>query len=130
MEKQEIFNKVWQHFIVEKNPRGYDAEAENCVYKNQEGNKCAIGIFIPDDKFIPAMNNWGTIWSFKDAKDTLSRYGCENLLVEIFGPEYNMKFLSELQKAHDHIHERSMEENLRRLAVKWSLQIPGEIPEV
>lgn len=41
--RQEILNRIWQHFIVEKNPRSYNPINEVCCY-NQTG--CAVGCLL------------------------------------------------------------------------------------
>ena len=53
---QDIFNAAWQHFIVEQSPPATkffkdttnDDGAFKCVYLNDHGNKCAVGLCIPD----------------------------------------------------------------------------------
>lgn len=46
---QEAFSKVWQWFVVEKHPQC--AENGLCLYRGPNGNKCAIGCFIPDGEY-------------------------------------------------------------------------------
>ncbi len=45
-DKQVIFDYVWHHFIVEKNPRAIDRDG--CFYDSPAGG-CAVGCLMPDD---------------------------------------------------------------------------------
>lgn len=46
---QTAFNKIWRHFVRDKNPRGY-SKGDGCQYRSN-GNKCAVGIFIPNSEY-------------------------------------------------------------------------------
>jgi hypothetical protein len=54
---QQIFNKVWKHFIVNKAPRGIIIEGgvERCVYRTESGAACAVGVCLRNDE-VPAYN--------------------------------------------------------------------------
>lgn len=101
MTNQEIFNRVWEHFITNGNPRAYNVGMKKCLYKDHaNGAKCAIGIFIPEDKFNPEMNNVGAVSSLN--------VDYPKLLNEMFGElptrkeeDDRMEFLESLQDAHD-----------------------------
>lgn len=45
---QQIFDLAWQAFIVERKQPGYDKGVHSCRYLDDEGNKCAIGLALPD----------------------------------------------------------------------------------
>jgi hypothetical protein len=47
MKNQTAFNKVWKHFVVERNRPAINKK-NSCVYRGPRGAKCAFGIFIPD----------------------------------------------------------------------------------
>lgn len=62
---QRIFNAAWQHFIVEDNPpaiikqKDEDGEMEkSCAYLTPEGNKCAVGLCIPDGHEAQTRNGY------------------------------------------------------------------------
>jgi hypothetical protein len=64
MDKQEVFNKIWNHFIVEKNPRSVqsvdaDSPTEICLYRGPNGSKCAFGVLIPDEDYSEKMEGNG-----------------------------------------------------------------------
>jgi hypothetical protein len=43
---QDIFNAAWQAFIVEDKPPA--ADEHGCNYLSKTGNKCAVGLCLPD----------------------------------------------------------------------------------
>lgn len=45
---QAIFNAAWAHFIVGDGKPAYDTQEETCQYLTEDGNKCAVGLCIPD----------------------------------------------------------------------------------
>jgi hypothetical protein len=53
MNKQEVFDKVWNHFIVNNGPPSLSSEG--CCYRGPNGAKCAIGIFIADEDYTDEM---------------------------------------------------------------------------
>lgn len=55
MTKQEIFNKVWQYFVVEKHPRS--VEGDLCYYRHPsgDGRRCAAGLFISDAEYRKSL---------------------------------------------------------------------------
>jgi len=54
MTKQEIFNKVWDHFIVNKGKKSMINGI--CKFRGINGSKCVIGLFIPDEKYDKRMD--------------------------------------------------------------------------
>jgi hypothetical protein len=119
--EQEIFDRVWQHFVVEENPLSYD-ETGSCKYRGCGGAKCAVGIFIPDDLYDPALDKFtGSLMSaLRDGLfDAPSRRALKVWLFEYFD------ILSELQKVHDTASDISIDVGLRDLAWKYELQVPA-----
>ncbi len=52
---QEMLDRVWRHFLVEEKPAGMSSRG-GCTYRG-DGRCCAIGLFLPDEVFRPAMND-------------------------------------------------------------------------
>ena len=44
---QDVLNRVWKHFITDCNRKCLD-EDQGSMYRNNEGEACAIGIMMPD----------------------------------------------------------------------------------
>jgi hypothetical protein len=61
MTKQEIFNKVWEHFITNKSEPSTAKDYPNygCMFRKDlipdNKTRCAVGLFIPDDEYTPDM---------------------------------------------------------------------------
>ena len=47
LDNQAMLYRVWKHFIYEGNEKC--EENGDCVYRNDEGMGCVIGIVLPDD---------------------------------------------------------------------------------
>jgi hypothetical protein len=61
---QDAFDKVWQHFVVERGPMsaaivteemetmaaGYEAGDVRCLYSGPEGARCAFSVLLTDDE--------------------------------------------------------------------------------
>jgi len=56
---QQVFDGVYTNFVFEGKPASFafsDVLHENaCFYRGPNGEKCAAGIFIPDDVYDPEM---------------------------------------------------------------------------
>lgn len=130
---QQIFDRVWQHFIVGKGKYGYNKKTERCEYKDINGHYCAIGIFMSDKQIEESQNE--PINSFCFPK---------NIIMNIFGrptldPENEINsfgvFLRSLQEIHDDCaemrergddqHRSEFKLSMERLAEKYSLEIPS-----
>lgn len=46
--QQDIVNKVYQYYIIEGNPPGYDSFIKNCTYYGKDGERCAVSVCLPD----------------------------------------------------------------------------------
>lgn len=57
--KQEIFDRVWDHFVVQGNPRSVSDDGEDCRYRGRNGTRCAVGIFIDDADYDERMDALG-----------------------------------------------------------------------
>lgn len=52
---QEIFAKVYTHFVTNNQPRSMDAGGTLCMYRGEGGAKCALGVLIEDDEYDEKM---------------------------------------------------------------------------
>lgn len=112
MTKQQAFNKVWQHFVVEKNPPSINKKGD-CLYRGPNGEKCAAGLFIPDDKYRRSME-------CRPAECVADAMGVDT---------ETAKFIRHLQACHDDasVHLRftaEMERRLKSVAARFNLTIP------
>ena len=54
--EQEVFTQVKEH-LLKQNRCSYEHGTSSCVYKNNEGLKCAAGCLIADDEYSLSMEN-------------------------------------------------------------------------
>lgn len=94
MNKQEIFNTVWDHFIVQENHPGWDFEREQCMYKTNDGHSCAVGVILANQ--LPAEH---ALWQVRGPiVEVLRQFGDQTWTDFLREHEY---FLVSLQRAHD-----------------------------
>lgn len=109
---QEIFNRVWQHFIVEKNPRC--VENGECRY---DRTGCAIGCLLTQedgDKLQSSCEGFA-VWT-QEVKMNIQDY------CDLVGPD----LLSDLQFWHDRSNRILDKNELIRIAKRYDLEIPNE----
>jgi hypothetical protein len=116
MTAQEIFDKVWQFFIVEKHPRA-QKPGESCTLR-YENTKCALGCLIPDDLYHPEMEWNNTVGSFFDKhRDVVEKIGLQD----------HEGLLRDLQHWHDsYLGEDGSMRELYDIANAFGLKIPAK----
>jgi len=82
------------------------------MYRDGKGNKCAIGLFIPDDVYHPRLEH-----------STFKRLIHDGYISPVSDKKY--EFLGDLQAVHDlHNTYEKMEKAFNDLAKQYSLRIP------
>jgi hypothetical protein len=104
MKKQEIFETVARHLFAQG--RQATDEIGICVYRADNGNKCAVGALIPDEMYNPNYENNTLIGLLNGPvfDKTNSEHGIRRQIPVIL-PTYfsrNQGLLSRLQGVHDH----------------------------
>lgn len=118
---QDAFNNVWQHFIVERNPRARD-RSEKCRYRifDDTGiavNACAIGCQLPDNLYrVGGIEGLGVNAFFAQLETDFET------IVEYFR-DVDPSFLISLQRAHDQM-RTSLKQALIALANAYHLTVP------
>jgi hypothetical protein len=100
MVTQEIFDTVARHLFKQGHPaiamRRYKAEdfatepKEECVYRAPNGDKCAAGVIIPDDLYVPEMEGKAIYAALNECSHTPPRWMIDNL-----------PLMEALQEVHD-----------------------------
>lgn len=139
-DRQQIINKVYDHFITNDAPFGYDVSNEQCEYLTKDGRRCAIGIFLKEDCAKRAIGSvvdifLKTPYLLPWTKDQLmEKYKEEsnNLLFL----RNNLLFLRTLQNNHDYAAEISVEnvadrkiifrDRIKEMCQKYDLKFPGD----
>lgn len=128
MTNQEIFNQVWNHFVVEKHPRSIKGNL--CCYFNEEnGAKCGVGCLFSDEEAKELEDKFGgsTIKSIKVDSSTdpskLSQGTFDKLKA------MDSSFLMDIQGRHDVELHTSMErfiQAMRLTADVYRLEVPSD----
>lgn len=119
---QEIFDAAWQAFVVEQRPASRkfskDINKYECQYRDPDGNRCAVGLCIPDADYSPRMEMCGPL----DLEN-----GFDNIEFE------SVKFAEEAQSdLHDEMmdflgepgYRADIRQNYLAFAERWGLEIP------
>lgn len=131
--KQDAFDRVWKHFVTEKNPPGFNGVG--CVYYGAAGQVCAVGLLVDDPKSLQEADGFATALGLRSDPRVAK-------LAHLCGDDDCFGFLSGLQRAHDtaanaflrdeHDPEEAeafdvrLSRRLRRLAEDHNLTIPAE----
>jgi hypothetical protein len=115
---QEILDRVYHHFLVEKKPPGIDPERAHqaCVYRRADDPSCgcAIGILVPDP-LLPHLQ----IGSIR-----------KNLLlypvIQEFFQTYEVEYLQGLQTAHDQAINRTTAHLIRGHGLPLTARITAQ----
>ncbi len=117
--RQEAFDKVWRHFVVEKGPpsAGLRDGTSVCLYRGSGGRRCAIGVLVPDELYDPE-------WEETTITPRI-------LALTGLDPDADLTFARELQRCHDDtafmkngVHS-AIERQLREFAEKSRLEVPS-----
>lgn len=133
---QEMFDKVWDHFIVQGNPPGYDAEGENCIYS---GPPCAVGCLMSPEARKRLEGYVGAVYSvYTDDRPALeeivgyklpdigSVYRADDERIPL-----EVRFLDAIQVGHDanacdplDTFRAKFQQSLTHIARDWKLTLP------
>jgi hypothetical protein len=92
--RQEILDKVVEHFTEQGCPSvNEDNDDVSCLYRTENGHKCAVGIFIPDELYNPDMEGLNSGTLIGKFPGVLEAGGVDT--------EQDQDFMRVLQTAHD-----------------------------
>ena len=123
---QMIFDRAWQAFIIEDKPPALGAVG-NCVYENDQGDCCAIGLSLPANH--PSRTR---LCSFDELVAEYPELFADEIL------KANAARLIEFQcNLHDYLvtantwccDKAEREQRYREVADAYKLTIPGETNE-
>lgn len=116
MSKQEIFDTVYLGLASQGFERSINLENDKCMYRDNEGRKCAAGWLIPDEDYDPKMDTQGIVTRVDYFKE---KYDLDTLI-----------FIGDLQRSHDCFDtSEKVKTSLIRKANNYDLTVP-EIPNV
>lgn len=108
MTAQEIFDKVYRHFVIEGNKKSLDSAGE-CAYRGENGAKCAFGLLISDEQYNPKMEGCRAVPLIMEEEE-LSEFILHRHLID------------NLQRWHDA--SILNVERIHSIAKEFNLQIP------
>ena len=155
MTMQEMFDKIWDYFIVQGKPAGLDGNGACTYYGNEGANRCAVGCLLPDEVAKRIPNGLSAIGIVRAANrgnlqtslggtfirpeiHEASKLAAAALLgdsasaaIENYENSDAVKFLSSAQMAHDESSRSSefadrFKGRLLSLAYRFGLNIPAE----
>lgn len=122
--QQEIFDKVWEYAKTMERPSNIVVEGL-CMYRGPGGNKCFVGILIPDEVYSPDMEGLPArdlIFAFREVMESI---GLSN---------DHVLFLTDLQEVHDDASamfpiggdsfRKELLRGLKEVLVKYNLKRP------
>lgn len=109
MTLQEMFDKVAAH-LLKQNRKAISADGRSCMYRAPNGDQCAAGCLIPDDKYSPEMEG-KTVFSDR----------VRNAIGEIALNSSGFHLLTDLQGIHDHCDPQSWPDRLEAAAHRFAL---------
>jgi len=94
---QEMFDVSTVHMIRQGRRAVSEDVGGTCLYRTEDGLKCAVGILIPDSEYEPWMDTAGSIL------EVLKTAQRENRMTPVLsGLQEHSQLLIRLQEAHDH----------------------------
>lgn len=80
-DEQLVFDTVAEHLLKQGKRCVLDnTDTSACMYRNDEGLKCAAGCLIPDDQYTPELE--GKSWTSL-ARENLVSYNCVMLINDL-----------------------------------------------
>jgi len=121
---QEAFSIIWGYFVLEKHPRSINSRGD-CVYKNKNNDKCAIGCLIPDDLYFRYLEDKSIpiLLDPKQGRYSENSISKLNKIRKLFS-DIHPYDLRSLQVIHDHSNSSNiMEMRLKDFAKTKGLDI-------
>ena len=106
---QQQFNEVYIHLMTQMK-KSVSEDGKYCLYRGDDGLKCAAGVMIPDEKYTTDMECIPWICICESSKEA------EGWLDKELGME--------LQRIHDCLPVYDWDSDLTNLATKLGLEVP------
>jgi hypothetical protein len=113
MKEQKIFNKVATHLLTQ-NEKSVN-ELGKCMYRSDDGLKCAIGCLIPKKYYEEGMEDRDIEFIFTNYPDALGKY------------YRHLDLLEELQHVHDYFEPDEWTRELKVVANNFNLKFKRNV---
>lgn len=111
--RQQTFDIICNHLLTQ-NEKSRNGEGGACKYRDRQGNRCAVGVLIPKEKYDSAME--GQIVNCLSSQ--------VHILMKNLG--HDIDLLSSLQVVHDSTEASDWGEHLRLVAKMFGLEFRGK----
>jgi hypothetical protein len=124
---QDVFNKAWQAFVVEKKPASFDPQSSKCLYRGANGSQCAFGLCLPDHVYSPKMEGKAASQLIRLHPEVAALFRTDDGPTAQASDEW---MYDSIQAAHDHStmyggeFTVKVERQLRAIANRYDLTIP------
>jgi hypothetical protein len=121
---QDIFNKAWQHFIIEDNPPATELMMgmHVCRYLTLDGRKCAVGLALPNNPEVQEQC-CGFETLVVDYPDLFS----EDLTGKSYLREFQNRLHDKLQRDGNWAYgKEQMKHSYLSVAEEYGLTVPSE----
>ncbi len=143
MTRQEVFDRVWEYFVECQAPASVELKTTSmvvdsasasatCRLRGPQGEKCGIGLFIPDDQYFKGLEN-GPVGDWRGSPSLINHL--QNWFGWNFQETLGWDFLQSVQDCHDDAERCSREQGTRfttevearlvDLAVRFDLKVPA-----
>ena len=112
MTSQEVFDTVASHLLKQKAKSSVDGDHTDCLYRDPNGNMCAIGCLIPDDKYTKDIEG-------ENMHVLANKIG--EVIPIITDASDEESFLQDLQDIHDDRLVESWPDALEKFAQEYNL---------
>lgn len=112
MDRQRVFDVVASHLLAQGHRAKDPSPPGSCLYRAPNGDRCAIGVLIPDALYTPSLEG-----------NSIEK----QIVREAISPHYgaihaeDMSFLTTLQSIHDSINSCGWRVVLMDFAQRWHL---------
>jgi hypothetical protein len=107
---QSVFDKVATHLLSQNEKSEHDGE---CLYRDEKGNKCAVGCLIPDNLYSPEIEGAGVLDGHIAGILSKSIVGYDTVVEDL---------LFHLQDLHDCADPHEWKDGLRNIAIHFGLE--------
>jgi hypothetical protein len=125
MTHQQIFDQVARHLLTQKRKSVKTPETltGRCLYRGPDGMKCAIGVLIPDEEYVEAMESLSISQLLNEQIPHNKGFDLQPILplLKARFEDVDPPFLNALQNLHDGCFVENWKKELRGFAVDHGL---------
>ncbi len=112
---QKTFNKVVR-FLYKQKEQSVDTDGSFCMYRGENGRRCAAGCLIPNKLYNKEMEGTGCEYEKNEVYKVLVKLG------------YEPDFVRKLQLVHDGSNPPEWHSGFQSVAYEYGLTWPKDVP--